>query len=52
MRTDGKALYGIPAEQWVSNVGFPGQTLFNHLQESEYGIVRISCSIKMSRSGF
>lgn len=40
LRTDGKGVYQIPLEQWVELFGIQGQTIFDELQESNYGHLR------------
>lgn len=37
---DGKGVYEISLEQWVKLFGIQGQTIFNELQERNYGHVR------------
>ena len=39
LRTDGKGLYEISAEQWLETFGTQGQTTYNDLQEGDFGHV-------------
>ena len=41
LRIDRKELYQIP-EQWLEKCDVQGQTIYNELQESEFGHVRFS----------
>lgn len=41
LRADGKLLYQLSLTQWVELFGNHGLTIFNDLQESNYGHVRL-----------
>lgn len=48
LRADGKLLYQLSLTQWVELFGNHGLTIFNELQESNYGYVWSSIIIAYS----